>query len=77
MIFDRGGILGALYEKGFAGTQNGNEWIVEYDLPEGSARILEGDTVTFYGIYNGVRERQRAIGGARVHIPHITASFHS
>jgi len=76
-IFDKGGLLGALYEKGFAGTQSGNEWIIIYELPEGASRILEGDTVTFYGVYDGVRERQRAIGGASVHIPHMTASYHS
>ena len=64
-IFDRGGILGGLFERGFAGTQGGNEWIIAYDLPEDARRILVGDTVTFYGIYNGVTARQRAIGGAR------------
>ena len=76
-IFDRGGVLGGLYEKGFAGTQGGNEWIIIYELPEGASRIIEGDTITFYGVYNGVRERQRAIDGVRVHIPHMTASYHS
>lgn len=75
-IFDRGGIFGALFERGFAGTQDGNEWVVAYDLPEDARRILVDDTVTFYGIYNGVTERQRAIGGARVHIPHMTARYH-
>ena len=75
-IFDSQGLFGFLYEKGYAGTQDGNEWIIRYELPEGSNRIIVGDTITFYGEFNGLQERSRAIGGASVHIPHLIALHH-
>lgn len=75
-IFDSGGILGFFTEKGYAGTQNGNEWIIQYELPEGTSRIIENDIVTFYGEFDGVQERARAIGGSKVYIPHLIAEYH-
>ena len=76
-LFEGGGALGFLYEKGYAGTQNGNDWRVEYQLPEGERRIIEGDTVTFYGVFNGVRRETIALTGTSVYIPHLKASYHS
>jgi len=75
-IFDSSGLLGGLYERGFAGMQGRNLWVIQYDLPDDSPRILVGDTVTFYGVYNGVKER-RETDRTLVYLPHMTASYHS
>ena len=75
-IFDNSGVLGFLYEKGYAGTQSGNEWVIKYELPENASRIIDGDTVTFYGEFNGLQERTRAFGGSKVYIPHLIAKYH-
>ena len=75
-IFDDSGILGFLFEKGYAGKQGDNEWVIQYELPDGASRIIENDTVTFYGVFDGLQERSRAIGGSKVYIPHLTAKYH-
>jgi hypothetical protein len=75
-IFDDQGILGFIYEKGYAGKQGDNEWVIKYELSKGESRIIEGDTVTFYGEFDGLQERSRAIGGSKVYIPHLTVKYH-
>jgi len=75
-IFGNSGLFEFLYEKGYAGKQDNNEWIIKYELPEGASRIIEGDIVTFYGEYDGLQERERTIGGNKAYIPHLTAKYH-
>ena len=67
---------GLLSDEGYAGKQNGNEWYISYKLPEGSSRIIENDTVTFYGEYMGVEEMTRALTNTKTYIPRIKAKYH-
>jgi len=74
-VFENDGWLSFLYEKGYAGTQNGDEWVIKYELPSGASRIIEGDTVTFYGEFDGLQERTRLFGD-KAYIPHLIAKFY-
>ena len=71
-----GGLLSFLRDQGYHGRANNNEWYISYVLPDGMPRILEGDTVTFYGEFKGLTEFRRAIGGTRVMIPHLDGKYH-
>jgi hypothetical protein len=68
-------ILSFLYENGYVGKAGGNEWFIQYDLPEGASRILVGDTVTFYGEFNGLRTMTRIMGNKDL-IPEIKARYY-
>lgn len=67
---------GWITESGYHGYQDKNEWYVKYELPEGSPRILENDTVTFYGEFTGLEKVTRALTGTKVEVPKIAAKYH-
>ncbi len=66
---------GLLTEAGYAGKQGKEEWFVNYKLPEYSPRILEGDTIRFYGEFDDVREMKRALTKTKVFIPKLNAKY--
>jgi hypothetical protein len=68
---------GFLTEAGYAGYQGDNQWYIHYEIPEDVPRILEGDSVTFYGEYAGVEEMTRSIGGSKVYVPKMDAKYHA
>ena len=70
------GFFAALLESGYHGREGNNEWFIKYELPEGASRVLEGDTITFYGEFDGLRQFTRAIGGTRVSLPQLNARYH-
>ena len=68
-----GGILTASGYRGYSGD---DEWYISYELPEGSSRIIEGDTVTFYGTFDGLAKMKRAFTGVTDYVPRINADAH-
>lgn len=66
---------GFLTEAGYAGKQGGDEWFIKYTLPEYSPRILEGDTIRFYGEFDDVTEMKRALTNTSVFIPKLNAKY--
>lgn len=67
---------GILTDSGYRGTSGGDEWYISYELPEGSSRIIEGDTVTFYGTFDGLAKVKRAFTGVTDYVPRINADAH-
>ena len=66
---------GFLTENGYRAYSNGNEWYIQYDLSEDEPRIIEGDTVTFYGEFYGLTKITRALTGTSESVPKLTAKF--
>jgi hypothetical protein len=71
-----GGVLREAGYRGYEGSGTSNEWYIAYDLPDGSSRILDGDTVTFYGEFTGLTTITRGLTGARVEVPRLKAQYH-
>jgi len=67
---------GLLTASGYRGTSSGNEWFINYDLPDGSSRILVNDTVTFYGEFSGLTKITRALTGTKEYVPELNAMYH-
>ena len=51
-----------------------NTWYVTYKLPEGSSRILEGDTVTFIGEFKGLTKVTMVLGNS-MQVPKLEAKY--
>lgn len=67
---------GIFTDFGYVGTDNYNEWYVNYNLPENTSRILEGDDVTFFREFDGITKMKRAIGRSEVYIPRLKVLYH-
>lgn len=72
-----GGLLSDSGYRGYEGRSFDREWVIPYSLPEGEARILDGDIVAFYGEFEGLREMTRGLTGTKVQIPSISAVYHT
>lgn len=60
--------------------ENGNtylqkEWFISYDT-EQTPRILENDTVVFYGEYSGLTTMKRALTRTKEQVPLLNAEYH-
>ncbi len=53
---------------------DGNIWYVTYARNEGESRILEGDSITIYGICKGVTSYTN-VAGSRITIPSVNAEY--
>ena len=67
---------GILTEAGFRAYDGANEWYIQYDLPSDAPRILENDTVTFFGEFTGLTNMKRALTGTRESVPRLKARYH-
>ena len=63
-------------DSSYRGKAGDDEWFVTYRLQSGNIRILEKDTVTFWGEYKGLIGITRALTNTKVYIPHIYAKYH-
>lgn len=66
---------GIFTEAGYAGKQGKDEWYINYKLSEYSPRILEGDTIRFYGEFDDLAEMKRALTKTKVFIPKLNAKY--
>ena len=69
---------GVLTESGYRGYESGadNEWYITYEIPDGVPRIIDNDTVTFYGTYAGITTMTRGLTGTKVEVPRLIAVYH-
>ena len=69
---------GFLKEAGYRGYESGydNEWYAQYKIPNETPRILDGDTVTFYGEFVGLTEMTRGLTGVKVYVPKLNVMYH-
>ena len=67
---------GILSQAGYRGYSGNNEWFIKYDLPKGAPRIIEGDTVTFYGKYAGLVKVKRAITSTTEYVPELDVEYY-
>lgn len=70
------GLLSLPGYRGYEKLYN-NEWNIIYELPPDSPRIIQDDSVTFYGEYDGIVEVTRALTGAKDYVPRIKALYHT
>jgi hypothetical protein len=51
------------------------EWLIDYEIPAGSPRILEEDVVIFYGEFYGLEAISRALTQTTDYIPRLEAKY--
>jgi hypothetical protein len=57
------------------GYDLGKEWYIGYSIPKDSPKILEDDTVTFYGEFKGTKSIKRALTSTTEEVPYLEAKY--
>lgn len=67
-----------IFDSGYVGTESGteNEWFVSYKLSDDESRILEGDTITFYGEFDDVRKMKSKFFKVERYIPRLRVLYY-
>lgn len=67
---------GIITQSGYSGSKGEDQWYVNYELPENSTRILEGDVVNFYGTFDEVVEMELLLFKSSVYLPKLDAMYY-
>lgn len=67
-----------IFDSGYVGIEPGtdNEWFASYKLSDGESRILEDDTITFYGEFDDVRKMKSVFMKVERYVPRLKVLYY-
>lgn len=66
---------GSFINASYTGVNNGNEWKVAYKDADDTTKILNGDTVKFYGVFDKIVDTSKLFSKSEIPAPRLSAMY--